>query len=99
MSRRTTPGALSGVCLLTAAVVIAAGARTLVSVPDSSSLPVFTEITHQAGLNMRIINGADPTEYLTDVNGEGACFIDYNRDGYQDIFLVNGSSRGSARTD
>ena len=74
-------------------LVLAAGARALVYSVDSTSLPVFTDITHQAGLNMRIINGDDPTEYLTDVNGQGACFIDYNNDGYQDIFLVNGSSR------
>ncbi len=32
---------------------------------------------------------------MIDVNGEGACFIDYNNDGYQDIYLVNGSSRKS----
>ena len=76
-----------------AAITIAAGAHHRAGAHDSSSLPVFIDITQQAGLKMEIINGDHATEYLTDVNGQGACFIDYNNDGYQDIFLVNGSSR------
>jgi len=58
-------------------------------------LPVFTDITQQAGLNFKIIDGDSTTEYLLDVNGVGACFLDYNNDGFQDIFLVNGTSRKS----
>ena len=33
------------------------------------------------------------TDFLIDVNGEGAAFFDYDNDGFQDIYLVNGSSR------
>src|SRR5690349_10583496 len=83
------------VCSVVTVIVIAAGVRALVNATDSLPLPVFTDITRGAGLNMKIINGADPTEYLTDVNGEGACLIDYNNDGNLDIFLVNGSSRAA----
>lgn len=85
-------------------VLIAIAAQTLVPTADPSlanatlPLPVFTDITQQAGLNMKIIDGDEMTEYLTDVNGEGACFLDYNNDGYQDIFLVNGSSRKAEAT-
>jgi len=60
---------------------------------DIPPLPVFTEITRQAGLNHKIVNGDEVTEYLIDVNGQGACFFDYNNDGYQDLYLVNGTSR------
>ena len=55
--------------------------------------PVFTDVTEKAGLNFKIICGDQVTEYLIDVNGEGAAFFDYDNDGYQDIYLVNGSSR------
>jgi hypothetical protein len=59
----------------------------------SARLPVFTDITRQAGLAHKIVNGDKLSEYLIDVNGQGACFLDYNNDGFQDIFLVNGTSR------
>ena len=86
-------------CVLGFVVLIVGGAQFSTSdqSPGASAvpLPVFTDITQQAGLNMKIIDGDETTEYLIDVNGEGACFLDYNNDGYQDIFLVNGSSRKS----
>src|SRR5947208_13265502 len=56
-------------------------------------LPVFTHINRPAAVAYKIICGDELTEYLIDVNGEGAAFVDYNNDGYQDIYLVNGSSR------
>jgi hypothetical protein len=57
------------------------------------SLPDFTDITQQAGVAYQITCGDETTEYLIDVNGQGACFLDYDNDGYQDIYLANGSSR------
>jgi len=88
-------------CLFAAMVVIAAGIRTPVEPADETldrpglALPAFTDITERAGLNMKIICGDEVSEDLQEVNGQGACFLDYNNDGYQDIFLVNGSSRKS----
>src|SRR5262245_3853888 len=59
----------------------------------SERLPVFTEIAKQAGVAYRITCGDEVTEYLIDVNGEGAAFLDYDNDGDQDLYLANGSSR------
>ena len=56
-------------------------------------LPVFVDIAKQAGVAYKIICGDQITEYLIDVNGQGAAFLDYDNDGDQDIYLVNGSSR------
>src|SRR5881398_126551 len=98
MRRGPTEKGLRYACLVGAIGVMAAATQALVQVPDSLTLPVFTDITRQAGLKMKIINGNDPTEYLMDVNWQGACFIDYNDDGYQDLFLVNGSSRSLQAT-
>ena len=59
----------------------------------STALPLFTDVTEQAGLARKITCGDEVTEYLIDVNGQGACLFDYDNDGFQDIYLVNGSSR------
>jgi hypothetical protein len=54
----------------------------------------FTDITKPSGLaSFKITCGDKVTDFLIDVNGEGAAFFDYDNDGYQDIYLVNGSSR------
>ena len=96
LCRRSYASTLSGLAVV---ALIASGVRIVVRPREgviaaiAVPLPTFTDITQQAGLNMKIIDGDETTEYLTDVNGEGACFLDYNNDGFQDIFLVNGASR------
>lgn len=60
------------------------------------TLPVFSDFSQQAGITSKVICGDELTEYLIDVNGTGAAFFDYDNDGDQDIYLVNGSSRKSA---
>jgi enediyne biosynthesis protein E4 len=62
------------------------------------TLPVFTDVTKRAGVAYRITCGDEVTDYLIDVNGEGAAFFDYDNDGDQDIYLVNGSSRNSIKS-
>lgn len=52
-------------------------------------LPKFTEITNEAGITFVHNNGAFGKKYLPETMGSGCAFIDYNSDGWQDIFLVN----------
>lgn len=49
----------------------------------------FTDVTSQAGLHFKHNNGAFGKKYLPETMGSGACFIDYDNDGWQDILLVN----------
>ena len=49
----------------------------------------FTDITKAAGINFTHINGAFGERMMPESVGSGAAFLDYDGDGYQDIFLVN----------
>jgi len=49
----------------------------------------FTDVTAQAGINFKHNNGAFGKKFLPETMGSGACFIDYDNDGYQDLLLVN----------
>ena len=52
----------------------------------------FTNVAQQAGLNISTIYGDErKNRYLLETTGSGAAFIDYDNDGWQDIFLVNGT--------
>ncbi len=57
------------------------------------SAPVrFTNVAEKAGITTRIVNGGETTKkYVFESTGSGVAFLDYDHDGYPDIFLVNGS--------
>jgi hypothetical protein len=49
----------------------------------------FVDVTAQAGIHFKHDSGAFGKKYLPETMGSGVCFIDYDNDGWQDIFLVN----------
>ncbi len=52
----------------------------------------FSDVTEAAGLRFRHTSGAAGKKYLPETMGAGAAFIDFDNDGWQDIFLVNSTS-------
>jgi hypothetical protein len=60
---------------------------------NAASAPsiTFREITQKAGLHFVHNNAAFGKKYLPETMGPGVAFIDYDNDGWQDIFLVNGT--------
>ncbi len=62
----------------------------------------FEEITESAGIEFTHNSGATGKKYLPETMGPGAAFLDFNNDGWADIFLVNGTNwpgdRGPAST-
>jgi hypothetical protein len=50
----------------------------------------FVDITRAAGIHFTHNNGAVGKKYLPETLGPGVAFIDYDNDGWQDIFIVNG---------
>ncbi|MDZ7362248.1 MAG: CRTAC1 family protein [candidate division KSB1 bacterium] len=52
----------------------------------------FTDVTASASLRFRNING-DPEQIpIIDQNGQGAAFLDYDNDGWLDLYLPSGST-------
>jgi hypothetical protein len=61
-----------------------------VPTPARPSGPIqFTDITAQAGIHFKHNTGAFGKKYLPETMGNGACFLDYDNDGWQDILIVN----------
>lgn len=51
---------------------------------------IFTDVTDQAGITWQHFNGESPDRFLIETMGGGVAFLDFDGDGLQDIFLVNG---------
>ena len=58
-------------------------------VPRPSGAIEFVDVTVQAGIHFKHNTGAFGKKFLPETMGSGVCFIDYDNDGWQDIFLVN----------
>jgi len=57
--------------------------------PDASGV-TFRDVTQHAGIRFTHNNGAFGKKFLPETLGPGVAFIDYDNDGWPDIFLVNG---------
>ncbi len=81
---------------LAAALLLAAFASFDVAQPSTSSQSqpgiTFRDITQQAGIRFVHNNAAFGKKYLPETMGPGVAFIDYDNDGWPDIFLVNGTN-------
>jgi enediyne biosynthesis protein E4 len=49
----------------------------------------FVDVTGQAGIHFKHNSGAFGKKYLPETMGSGVCIIDYDNDGWPDIFFVN----------
>jgi hypothetical protein len=57
--------------------------------PRPSGPITFTDVTEQAGIHFKHNSGAFGAKYLPETMGSGVCIIDYDNDGWLDIFFVN----------
>jgi hypothetical protein len=70
-----------------------AGCRTAATNrPVASPAAGFTDITREAGITFRHVNGMAGKFYYPETFGSGVALFDYDRDGWLDILLVNGDT-------
>ena len=60
------------------------------SAAPGTATVTFRDVTQQAGIRFVQNNGAFGKKLLPETMGPGVAFIDYDNDGWPDIFLVNG---------
>jgi hypothetical protein len=73
---------------------MAAGAARALGLPQqnqaSSGVSLFSEVpASQSGITWAHENAMSPSRYLPEALGPGCAFLDYDNDGWMDIFLVN----------
>ena len=52
----------------------------------------FVDVAKEAGITVRNVNGSDTNKlYIVESTGSGVAILDYDNDGWLDIFLVNGT--------
>ena len=56
----------------------------------AESLPVFTDVTKQAGIDVKHSYGDFDLSNIVEGTGAGAMFFDYDGDGWLDIYFANG---------
>jgi hypothetical protein len=57
---------------------------------------IFQDITKQAGLGNWVHKmGVAQKQFIVETNGSGVCLLDYDNDGWLDIYLVNGATFNS----
>ncbi len=85
------PIALSLIACLAALPGISANdlSRSDKSLPASPSL-VFEDVAAEAGLDFQHFSGSPEKQYILESMSGGVAWIDFDRDGWMDLYLVNG---------
>src|SRR6266852_5381796 len=76
--------------MLVLALAVALVAQTGIGAAAETASIQFRDVTQQAGIHFVHNNGAFGKKFLPETLGPGVAFIDYDNDGWPDIFLVNG---------
>ncbi|HEU4879996.1 MAG TPA: VCBS repeat-containing protein, partial [Gemmatimonadaceae bacterium] len=84
MTRLTRLAAMA--CVLSPVLL---GAQTRGNKPTTP--PLFVDVTAKAGITFVHKSGASPDKFMVETFGSGLAWIDYDNDGFPDLYFVNGA--------
>jgi hypothetical protein len=73
---------------------------TLSAPPSAAAAPgvAFSDVTAASGLGrFRQVSGSPAKDYIVEATGSGVALVDYDGDGWLDVYLVNGSTLPALR--
>ena len=65
---------------------------------DRNGAVRFQDVTQAAGIHWKHENGATPEKFVIEMIGGGGAFLDFDNDGWMDIYLVNSGSHERSPT-
>ncbi|MBZ5562831.1 MAG: CRTAC1 family protein [Acidobacteriia bacterium] len=72
---------------------VASAQRPVARVSSAPLADEFVEVSKQAGIRFTLTSGGPEKRYIIEAKGGGGiAWIDYDNDGFPDLFLVNGST-------
>ena len=82
-----------------AAIALVACGLALSSAGAGSGGVTFKNVARQSGIDFQHTNGRVGNRYMLEVKGSGVAFLDYDNDGFLDIYAVSGNNLPGARSD
>ena len=83
-------GVATGIVALMVALIAGAGVSIAAAYPPGGD--GFTDIAEEAGIDFELECGGPKKEYIFEAMCGGIAFIDFDNDGWMDIFLLNGTT-------
>lgn len=67
------------------------GVVSMVAPAPASEFPTFVDVAAEAGIHFKHETGATGRYYSPEFSGAGICVLDYDGDGWMDLYAVNGA--------
>ncbi len=65
---------------------------------EDAAHPIFVEVSKKVGISFQHVKGASAEKYLVETMGSGGGFLDFDNDGWLDVYLVDSGSTPTSKS-